>query len=356
MDKEKQDRLNMMLYEAIDLEDMDIIKALVKAGANVNAELKFTEEYRSEWHEKVWTEVLRLVDGTMKCYQILKFLLDNGAKVDYEDIYISPDIAQPATTKEFYNEEIETLNTLLRAYKKQGGDININENTFLDLAVGCALPEVVYCLVNELGATVKGTNVLNDVSNLYFYTDSNEACKVIKFLIDKGVDVDSYIYNSCSTGSLVVFNQSSKLREERANKILQLLVDNGANVNLLIEHPDMHYTLSLISASVYANNFKSAHILLDNDADVNLIDDTLKRNALMCFADSEQDTRYSKNYINKKERDYVLKEIVRKTKDLDAKDTDGKTALQIAMKNGKEDVVSEIEKEKERRNKFADRG
>ncbi len=348
MDKEKQDRLNKMLYEAIEIGEMDIIKALVKAGANVNAELKFTTEYGSEWKEKVWTNALRLADGTMKCCKILKFLLDNGAKVDYENIieYFFPETAQPVTPKKVYNEDIEIINTLLRAYKKQGGDININENRFLEDAISNVLPEVVYCLVNELGANVKGTKVLWTVGYCMAYGNLDEVCKVIQFLIDKGADVDSYKNGVSSIYFLVSENQSGN--EERANKILQLLIDNGANVNLLVNGDNT----TLISLAVYANNFKSAHIFLDNGADVNLVGGKLKRNALMSFADSEENARY----INKKERDYVLKEIVRKTKDLDAKDTKGETALQIAMKNGREDVVSEIKKEKERRNKFADRG
>ena len=320
MNKKKQDKLEDMLNYAINIDDMnvsDIIEALVNAGAKVDYEN-----------------------------------IINMMSADYFNAYM-------LLTKEDFNDHIKIVMSLLKGYKKQGGDIDAEKDEFLELATFFGLSEVVYYIVDELGATVKGTKVLSDLSYLsfYTYTDIEDACKYIKFLIDKGADVDSYKDDdssiaNCSTGSLVVFNQSRKLYEERANKILQLLVDNGANVNLLIEHPDMHYTLSLISASVYANNFKSAHILLDNGADVNLVGGKLKRNALMSFADSDTYARY----INKKERDYVLKEIVRKTKDLDAKDTKGETALQIAMKNGREDVVSEIKKEKERRNKFADRG
>lgn len=136
---------------------------------------------------------------------------------------------------------------------------------------------------------------------------------------------------------------------------VRLMVENGADVNAKVyDYTGMMMLSWDLSSKSFDNNkskFLVMEYLLDNNADIN-IKDRFGRSPLMYFVVPAYFPNFPSIYTEGNEAySKLLIRMLKQTKNLEATDNQGKTALDYAKEYGNKFAVKEIKKEIQHRNK-----
>jgi ankyrin repeat protein len=246
----------------------EIVKLLIDKGADVNAQIKFKETPLLYASENGHFEIVKLlIDNradvnsqnkfkeTPLLYasrngylEIVKLLTDNGADVNTQDKY--------GYTPLFYasqNGHFEIVKLLI----DNRADVKIQdrfEETPLSYASQNGHFEIVKLLIDNR-ADVNIQNRFGRYTPL-FYASKNEHFKIVKLLIDNGADINTQ--NQSEETPLLYASRNGYF------EIVKLLIDNGADVNA--QNQDGYTPLLYASRNGY---FEILKLLIDNGADVN---------------------------------------------------------------------------------------
>ncbi|QXV65649.1 hypothetical protein FPZ42_14295 [Mucilaginibacter achroorhodeus] len=158
--------------------------------------------------------------------------------------------------------------------------------------------------------------------------DLKDIVKILRNLIDKGLDVDAAITNDGDT-ALNVICKAGYLADLNA-ALVEELIDAGADVN----KPDQFGRTPLMSFAMRGNEpkYAIAELLLDNDADTTYVDNT-GSTALM-YAASNPDQMSAKKLVS-----LILD---KDTSTIENVNNAGQTVMDVAIQNGNEAVVKQI--------------
>jgi|GEM_PF-5657691 len=166
-------------------------------------------------------------------------------------------------------------------------------------------------LLLRLGANA---NVISQNSHyLIYHAISNDNPEMVKFLLDRGVDVNARE----QYGIFHVIFPISKATSLNNLEMVKLLLDRGADVN-----PREPYVVFPISEAVSLNNPEMVKLLLDRGADMNARDDK---------------GRYPLYYAVKYNNIEAMEMLIKRGADVNARDDKGRSPLYYAIiKNNNE--------------------
>ena len=281
------------LCSAVDSNNIDLVKLLVEAGADINVDAKG------------WTPLCRAVDESKTA--IVEYLIDHGAKVNYPADYgplqcvinnkemtelliaKGADVnysrgGWPAIMQTIYDERVDIMELLIR----HGADVNITDK--------------------------KGYSPLYHVVIMYD-PNKNLYMEMMKLLIANGADVN---YKN-SRGETALW-----LAACYDTKVVQFLLEAGADINT----KDNSGRTALHNA--VQRNIDVVELLLTNGVDINAKDIQDEYTALHLAA------RFGKTKI--------IELLIDKGADINARDKEGHTPLYIAVNNNYETAKMLIEK------------
>lgn len=283
-----------ILMKACKEEKIDIVKRLIKAGANVNAQ-----------DENGITALMFACKNNN--FDIAKILL--GAKAD---VNIKDHDGYTAFAYAFFQEKRnnDILNTLIKA----GADVNVQVNGRTPLMIGCSFNDIdmVKTLI-AAGADVNSKAI--DGATALEFACSFENLEIVNILIAAGADVNL----QDELGSTALFSVNKNI------DIVKTLLAAGANVNSKLNDDT---TLLMYHCGIgYYPNLQLVKTLIDNGAEVNAQDEN-GRTALMIACEN--------GYKDK------VNVLLAAGADVNAKNKDGKTALMFACEKGNKDIVSTL--------------
>jgi len=280
-----------ILFDAITKEHIQIVELLIANGADVN----FKDYYR-------WSPLHAAVE--MGSIEIAELLIVSGAAVNAQDIEMGTplDAVLGFNSAPYYsNEEIQKRKLIGKMLKEHGakygsmyaaafaGDLNVlNElltpvaslnvvrlpdgKSALRGAVDGGHKEIVELLV-EKGADVEGS--------MYEWLSPLEQAvslghkEIVEFLISKGADVNNTLIHAIDSRDIEFFefliskgadvnNSVMNNAAYRGNiEIVKVLIAKGFDIDA--------YGRDALYAAVSANHVKTAALLIENGADVNVL-------------------------------------------------------------------------------------
>ena len=265
---------------------IDVVRVLIKRGANVNAKMRDGSTAASM--------VSKLLDGRVQIVghaEVIQLLKDAGGST-----------------------EVVQDNLIKRKKDAQKASKSLDIKLLNAASVGDSqgYADVVSTLI-EKGANVnakdsKGTTVLQ-------YAIMKGNTEVVSVLLDKGATVD----DTTVISSFIPASLSNNL------DIPLMLLDKCKDINARDETNNIGYTI-LMYAVGYPELTKVVKVLIDKGADVNASDikgNTALMNVAKGFGSIE-----------------TMRILLDKGADVNAKDTDGNTALMTTAISGRADIAS----------------
>ncbi len=277
--------------------ELEIVRFLINNGADVNYE-----------DNDGWT-ALKFAAGEGKL-EIVKFLINNGADVNAKD-----NNGWTALMSAANNGYLKIVKYLV----DNGADVNTKDDYGKVLMVGASgrgpfgneglVLEVVKYLV-ELGMDVRAKNT-NELSKAFVRALWRGNMRVAQYLVKEGADINILntvrIKNSEENcGALIWAVCNNKL------EIVKNLIDHGANVNTKSSLSRNHTVLTI---AIDRDNLEIANLLIERGAKTDLLG--------------------AVNNDNFK----VVKYLVEHGADVNTKDKNGRTALFIAAESGHLEMV-----------------
>ena len=232
---------------AIRLHDLEIIKHLIKKGADVNLQGKYGKTALKEACSYDYLE-------------IVKFLVEKGADINFSD-----------------DDNDTALRTAIRAGHPQVVNFLLDAGATIDLQDRRNCEYILESLDLEIIRTFvqKGLDINLSFGFQEGYTCLMRACldpsknNLIKFLLDKGADVNTQ--NECGKTALMLHvgdNGCSSI-------IVKLLIGAGANLDLQIDARNYEYLQDYdgYTALMFALKFDrigATEILVKNGANIHL--------------------------------------------------------------------------------------
>lgn len=187
--------------------------------------------------------------------EIIKFLVDKGAKIDHEykkySAYYETKISPLAAA--IKRGDVEILKYLIEKgidVNETYSDVDTNDDLILPLqdAIVQKKEEIVRVLV-ENGADA-------NKNELMIAAIATNRLKIVKILVEHGCDINfGGIFLACE--------------EHKSYEILEYLLKHGTNVNMKIPRDKTTFDCPL-SLYLWNNDFLLLKIILDNGADINL--------------------------------------------------------------------------------------
>lgn len=277
------------LYQAIDSNNINIVRKLLKEGANPN--------YKTKWGESM---LMAAVDTHLHDIKIISLLIEHGADVNYTDKH-----GKSALYFASYRGFTSVANLLI----KNNANVNIGKKDGNNKPIWAAAYkghfDVVKLLI-ENGATVNYSKY-----EPIAWAAKEGHIKIVNYLIEHGADVDKYYSgNTMNFGPLLIW-----ACQENHVKTAFLLLKKNANVNVVDSSkwtPLMHAArrgniilmeaLLARGANIHAKN-KLNHtplILAARAADLESVQYLLSKNATI------NKNEFSK-YIEKSKNLYKIK-------------------------------------------------
>lgn len=312
------DKKSSSLFEAINRGDVEVVKALIKGGADIEIKNKDGE-----------TPLLLAVKENK--YDIAKFLINNGSDVsfvrkdgrsmlieavDEKDLRLTELLLKkgvaidyksrqnpPALFEAIDKGKIEIVKILL----KEGADIEMKdkkERTALMYALDEGESEIAQLLIKadaDVNAQTKdGWTVLMEAS-VQKYPD------IVKMLINRGANVKAISYHNITA-------LNSAVRKGRL-EIAKILIGFGADVNWRYDK------LTPLCEAVRRNNYAMTKLLVDSGADVQARESDRGETVLIQAAD-EKDPR-------------IVELLLQNGAHVNATRYDSRTAIFEAIESGK---------------------
>ena len=249
-----------------------------------------------------------------------------------------------AAVKEAFRKKV--INTIIN----HGANVNAkNKDNRTALITACARgnKDAINGLLGA-GADPKIVDANNDTC-LHEAVMSGCNTSVLQSIIDHGADVNATNKNrvailsiACQMGNVDAINVLLKagadptvtdaegdtylhyaVREDYSNKVIQTIINNGADVNAANEN-----NVTALMIACEKGNVEAMNVLLNAEADPNIVDDC-------CDTCLQKAVRAGSN----KE---VLKTIINYGADVNAMNNDNRTALMISCENGNIDALNEL--------------
>ncbi len=251
-----------------------------------------------------------------------KLLYDMAVKYHKEAIaeFIKKNLPpRPLLLIAIANKDAEGIERALKLGADPNHEIKSGTSIFLE-AVKQKLPDNLLKIMINHGASVdhpfeKGTSALYNACNIDI--DEEPDIKFVKKLLDLGADV-----NKVDTQTLESPLMSAVFQHHQ--KLISLLLEHGANVNHQSKNGETALSLAMMT------DVEDLKVLLDKGADPNHVNN-LKESTLIKFA---------KNSFGVTDTAELLLQYGAR---LELKDSDGKTALDIAREAGNTALVQCLE-------------
>jgi len=282
------------LSYAVDANNMDLVKLLVEAGADVNA--------------GKWPPLCRAVDENNTA--IAEYLIDHGANVNY------PKDWGPLHQALYVSNNIEMVKLLLA----RGADINAGSWPALTVSIWEERKDIFDLLIQR-GADVNTTDKWG-WTPLYWVVNNGVGLDFLKILIAHGAKVNSK-YQS-QTGETALIAEALFGRTEA----VKLLLEAGADIHAKDDRGQtaLHVPLDINSNyGIYRPSKDTIQLLLAKGADVNLKDKTGRTPLHLAAESADAD---------------IVKLLLDKGAKVDEKDDEsGFTALHYAARIGNKDAA-----------------
>ena len=352
--------LNTPLLAAVKPRNASIVRFLISKGANIN-----------EKNRATMSPIVKAV--LCKDDEIVKLLIDNGADTnitytqynvtktllqiafDSDNMHIFELIAKSGVNLNLKNANGETmLVSAIKSYKiaqakiliENGADINLKDrslSTPLMLAITENLENIVKLIVDR-DPYMEACDMSIEYPITYAVARNNET--IIKYLIEKNVSLN---ITSASGTPLIIAARNLN------HAIVKLLLDNGADVNF----PSLNGKTPLIAALSSKTKYNNAandviRFLIERGADVNAISKAkdvpliiavsfycsmLRNKANTSFPNKGCEAEYDK----KLEGDLdIINLIISKDPDVNAVNSLDETAIDIALNNGADDLLTTL--------------
>ncbi len=303
------------------------IKRLVESGTDINLHMRYLNKgFHNEKHHLYLPLGFACLE---KNVELVKALIEHGAKVDKSDQYDSIALMDSAE-----NDEIGEITQILI---KSGADVNKQNKgglTALHCAAGSNNLKTAQILTKN-GADVNKQNQ-EGMTPLHFAV-RGKSVEAVEILIKRGADVNKQNLEwmtplHFATISFTTISYGTKV-SERNNyvKLVKILIDNGADVNKqnLKGMTPLHF--AVIGKSVKA--IEAVKTLIKRGADVNKQD----REGMtpLHFATISYGAKVKKrdNYIE------VVKILIENGADVNKQNREGMTALHFAISGGYVEII-----------------
>ena len=310
----ENDMLNRELFKAIDEENIDKVKDLIKKGANVNFVNFVTINFDGNW--RFSPLMLASKKGNIK---IVELLLNNGADINYSfhDGSPYPVLFSALSIASAYN-KIEVIKILIKRginLKKLGGTVIADRRNKYKSKI-----KILKLLIEagaDINASVYGTPLINAIN------DCN--IDLINYLFDKGANPNAIEIGCCGGAD------SSPLMiavSRRCNKAIDILLEKNVNINYRNQ-----YGGSALLYAISSNNLSLANLLISKGAHV--------KNQF--FSTGFGATSDSILMIAIQDCPAIVKTLIEKGADIHYKKpncTENCTALQVAKKRGLQNIVN----------------
>jgi len=318
------------LGSAIKKGDTNLARLLIEQGADVNRES--IDYYRDN-------PIVKRTPLMLACYKgnadLVSFLIQHGARVNEKSddtVENTPIIYATMAT------ETEDILKILKTLITSGANINVaNKWGYTPLMHALIATENIYCdpyedftnkrtsiqtetvkILLDSGANVNATRDIGSTALMAAVENASQDnhLDLIKTLLDKGADVNA----TTNIGETALLEASLK----KNPKIAKLLIDRGANVNAKTKDGNT----ALLTAAFY-ENLEIVKLLIDRGADVNVTSKTyfgytpLMNAVVTGNLDMVQ---------------FLLEHGV----EINAKTSSGSTALILAKKRNRIDIVEEL--------------
>jgi len=241
---------------------------------------------------------------------IMTYLLDNGAKIDYSDEkYYEGDYQPIHEAVMVQNKEAVEL---LLEYGADVNSVNSDGDTPLFTAVRyCDDPAMVNMLILA-GADVNYKNS-EGISPLKYAAVYNQNPEILRVLLDSGAEMNAKDEDGFTPIHSAVLNDNPE--------VLQFLIDEGADVNIRSDNG----STPLMEACWKAKPLDFLKVLIQNGADVRAVNEQ-KMTALM----------YAAKYYDSVE---VFEYLIGKGSKVKARNNQKQTALMYAAQYSSEEVI-----------------
>lgn len=231
----------------------------------------------------------------------------------------------------------------LEAIIKNGADLNelSDQHRRTPLMLACEYPsEPLVKLLTAGGADVNYRTGTGETAVYYLLTkgisnfgrgmsrDLKDIIKILRTLINNGLDIDALITNEGDTAINVVCQAG--YMADMNTQLAEELIDAGCNIN----KPNYAGKTPLMSFAQKGNEPKYgiAELLLDNDADTTFADNT--GNTALMYAAANSDQMSAKKLLS------LILDHDKST--IEKVNNAGQTAMDIAIQNGNEAAVKQI--------------
>lgn len=376
--------LNTALHYAAEKGYYDIAELLINKGANI-------EQLNSTGITPLISSVLNISDesGAVEkenACKVISVLLRKGAKVDNcpfspNTKFLKIDLPEgtPATinpnvivrggggiTALYYaamNGFVEGGKLLLDGGAKIGFQHYTSKATPIMAAAAGDKTGMVRLLLDR-GADIESADVLG--TNSLLLASIGLKYNTVSLLLERKANVNAFVKTTGDNALMYAINQSRKEKEKDSIRMMNLLIDNGININF--QGPQGNTALMYASGwGVATRNPERAKLLLDKGAKVNLqnkkgetalmmaanrgyvetarllidrganleLKDAQGRTALMNASAATIDLR-----DNNSDFPELVKLLLDRGANINAKDKNNSTALSLAKKNGHKKIVA----------------
>ena len=322
---EKDEDGYTILMEIVWTGRLDIVRALVEAGADVNAVAigdGFALEIaaRFGW-QKIYDYLAPLTSPKLR--EIAAKELPKGL------IYRQRENNKPV--KHFIEAAAKGNLEQVKQTIKNGVDIKaMVSHGYTALNVACwngKISVIIALLAAGANPNIKDedcrvyTSLMNVIDTFYDTVDTKKKLEIVQILIQAGADVNA----TDNYGNSVLMFSTAKTR---GNDITVLLIDAGADVNA----PDPDGGTVLIRA-IRGWVIEKIKLLLEAGANIDLRDKKGKTALMYAIEDSENLEKLKKLQLEK------IKLLIQAGTDINIRDNQGNTALSLAKKTGNAEII-----------------
>ena len=333
-----EDHQHTVLMEAIARQDVDVVKHLVQAGANVNAINKGTQQ----------SALLCLPEKSKKGVEISNELINAGADVNYiqkDEEVIGDDWFNTPLKDACMHGKYELVRTLLKA----GADVNLSWKNGLTAIcmVDCESKHYIKILKTLISA---GANINNCGGSVMQSAIRESNLEAIKILIEAGARLDiqspDKFYEGRTPFMSFLKGESVDLGKEEEQELFLLFCKNIGDVNIKDKNGKslIFYALDTYIGNDDFDLFALDKVLFSKSIDINLTDNkgnTVLNTLLLSLEEEGSST----NELYDDER-YKIESLLIAGSDIEIRNNDGDSPKIIAKRIDNKEIQDLLENHK----------